>query len=217
MADITIYLGNKNYSSWSLRAWLVLKRTGADFAEEVIPLRQPDSRQQIQRYSPSGKVPALHHEETVVWDSLAIAEFLAETYPQAKLWPKDKEARAMARAACSEMHSGFLDLRRNMPMNLRSHFPGREITPETQADVNRIAAIWRECRKKYGTGGDFLFGGFTIADAFFAPVATRFKTYGIELEETPRSYADMILALPELQNWTEAARNEPWVVEDFEF
>ncbi len=217
MADITLYLGNKNYSSWSLRAWLVLKRTGAEFEEAMIPIRQPDSREQILRYSPSGKVPALHHKGTVVWDSLAIAEFLAETYPKAKLWPKDTHIRAAARAVCCEMHSGFLDLRRSMPMNMRSHFPGREITPETQGDINRITAIWRDCRNKYGGGGDFLFGEFTIADAMFAPVASRFRTYGIELEGTPRAYADAILDLPEIKAWAEAAGNEPWVVPDFEF
>lgn len=217
MADITIYLGNKNYSSWSLRAWLALKRTGAEFEEVVIPLRQTDSREQTLRHSPSGKVPALHHKGTVVWDSLAIGEFLAETYGEAKLWPAAPVKRAAARAMCSEMHSGFLDLRRSMPMNIRSHFPGREITPETQENINRITAIWRECRKKYGSGGDFLFGAFTLADAFFAPVASRFKTYGVELEKTPRAYADTILASPEMQAWTEAARNEPWVVEEFEF
>ena len=159
----------------------------------------------------------MDHKGTVVWDSLAIAEFLAETYPDANLWPADPSQRAAARAVCCEMHSGFMDLRRSMPMNMRSQFPGREITPETQGDINRITAIWRDCRKKYGSGGDFLFGAFTIADAFFAPVASRFKTYGIELEETPRAYTDMILALPEVRAWAEAARNEPWVVEDFEF
>lgn len=217
MADITLYLGNRNYSSWSLRAWLVMKRTGADFAEEVIPLRQPDTRQQILRHSPSGKVPALDYKGTVIWDSLAIAEFLAETYPDAALWPKDPLERAAARAACAEMHSGFMDLRRNMPMNIRSSFPGREITPDTQNDINRITAIWRDCRMKHGQGGDFLFGDFTIADAMFAPVASRFKTYGIEPEETPRAYADTLLNLPEMRAWALAAGDEPWVVPDFEF
>ena len=216
MADITLYLANKNYSSWSLRAWLVMKRTGADFAEEVIPIRQAESRQTILRHSPSGKLPALDHQGMLVWDSLAIAEFLAETYPNAQLWPKDAAARAAARAVSAEMHSGFLDLRRTMPMNVRSHFPGREITPETQADINRISAIWRECRKQHG-GGDFLFGAFSIADAFFAPVASRFKTYGIELEESARAYADTLLNLPEMQDWAEAAGNERWIIDDFEF
>ena len=217
MTDITLYLGNRNYSSWSLRAWLAMKRTGADFAEDVIPLRQPETRQQILRYSPSGKVPALHHKGTVVWDSLAIAEFLAETYPEAKLWPDDPAERAAARAVSNEMHSGFMDLRRNMPMNIRSSFPGREIAPDTQNDINRITAIWRDCRRKHGAGGDFLFGAFTIADAAFVPVASRFKTYGIELEDMPRAYADTLLNLPEMRAWSEAAHNEPWVIPDFEF
>lgn len=217
MAGITIYLGNKNYSSWSLRAWLVLKRTGAEFAEEVIPLRQPDTRERIMRHSPSGKVPALDHQGTAVWDSLAIAEFLAETYPKAQLWPEDPGQRAAARSISNEMHSGFMDLRRSMPMNMRSSFPGREISPETQNDINRVSAIWRACRLQHGAGGDFLFGEFTIADAMFAPVASRFKTYGIELEETPRAYADALLNLPEIKAWAEAAHNEPWVIPDFEF
>ena len=217
MADITLYLGNKNYSSWSLRAWLVLKRTGAAFDETVIPLRQADTREQILRHSPSGKVPVLDFKGTAVWDSLAIAEFLAEAYPKANLWPKDREARARARAVSAEMHSGFPDLRRSMPMNMRSSFPGREITPETQADINRITAIWRDCRSKAGQSGDFLFGEFTIADAMFAPVASRFKTYGIALEKTPGAYAETLLNLPDMKEWSEAAHQEPWVIPDFEF
>jgi len=217
MPDVTIYLGNKNYSSWSLRAWLVLRRTGAAFDELVIPIREKDSRETILRFSPSGKVPALHHKGTVVWDSLAIAEFLAETYPKIRLWPRDAVKRALARSVSSEMHAGFTDLRRTMPMNMRSSFPGREITPEAKADINRITAIWRDCRMKYGDGGDFLFGDFTIADAMFAPVVSRLKTYGVTLEDIPRSYSEAIWSLPDMQTWFDAARNEPWVIPNFEF
>jgi len=217
MADITIYLGNKNYSSWSLRAWLVLRRTGEAFEELVIPIREKDSREAILRYSPSGRVPALHHKGAVIWESLAIAEFLAETYPKLRLWPRDPAKRAPARSICNEMHAGFMDLRRTMPMNMRSSFPGRDITPEARNDINRVTAIWRDCRMKYGEGGDFLFGDFTIADAMFAPVVSRFKTYGVALEDIPRTYAEAIWSLPDMQVWHEAARNEPWIVPEFEF
>jgi len=216
MADITIYLGNKNYSSWSLRAWLMLRRVGQEFDEVVIPLRENETRETILRYSPSGKVPALHHKGVVIWDSLAIGEFLAETYTKAGLWPRDAEKRAHARSISAEMHAGFPDLRRTMPMNMRSSFPGHEITPEAQADINRITAIWRDCRTHFGADGDFLFGDFTIADAMFAPVVSRLKTYGVALDNGPRSYADAVWNLPDFQKWYEAAHNEPWIVPDFE-
>jgi glutathione S-transferase len=217
MADITIYLGNKNYSSWSLRAWLMLRRTGAPFDEMVIPIRRPDSRETILRYSPSGKVPVLHHGDRIVWDSLAIGEYLAETFPEARLWPADAGARAVARSVSAEMHSGFLDMRRAMPMNMRSSFPGREITQAMQADINRIAAIWLECRMQYRAEGPYLFGAFTIADAMFAPVVSRFRTYGVELDETPASYAQSLWSLPDLQEWLAAAQDEPWIIPEFEF
>jgi glutathione S-transferase len=219
MADLTIYLGNKNYSSWSLRAWLALKRVGEPFEEVVIPLRQPDTRETILRYSPSGLVPALKHGARTTWDSLAIAEYLAETFPQAALWPADAESRAVARAVSAEMHAGFAALRRNMPMNLRGSFPGLGLTPEVQQDVNRITAIWRDCRRRFGSGrdGPFLFGAFTIADAMFAPVVGRFRTYGLELDEASRAYASAVWESPEMREWAEAADNEPWIVPEFEF
>jgi glutathione S-transferase len=217
MADITIYLGNKNYSSWSLRAWLMLKRVKQPFDEVVIPLYETDSREAILRHSPSGKVPVLHYKGTVVWDSLAIGEFLAENHTRIRLWPRDPAKRAHARAISAEMHAGFMDLRRSMPMNMRSSFPGREVTPEAHVDINRITAIWRDCRMRFGQDGDFLFGGFTIADAMFAPVVSRFKTYGVALDDTVRAYSDAIWNLPEMQQWYEAARNEPWIIPKFEF
>src|SRR5690348_4595352 len=170
MADLTIYLGNKNYSSWSLRAWLALKRTTVEFDEVVIPLYQPGSRETILKYSPSGRVPALRHGNTTVWESLAICEYLAESFPTFELWPKDPGARALARAVSAEIHAGFQALRGHLPMNLRSSFPGREITPEAQSEINRVMAIWRDCRSRYGEKqGEFLFGNFTIADAMYAP------------------------------------------------
>jgi glutathione S-transferase len=217
MADFTIYIANKNYSSWSLRGWLMLKQTGAAFEEVVIPLDEPNTRANILRHSPSGKVPALQHGAFTVWDSLAIGEYLAELFPQARLWPENRAARAIARAASAEMHSGFAALRSHLPMNVRSSFPNRGVTPEAQADINRIAALWRDCRKRFGDGGDFLFGHFTIADAMYAPVVSRFRTYKIELEEETQRYADAVWALPAMQEWATAARNEPMIIEKYEF
>ena len=218
MADLTIYLGNKNYSSWSLRPWLVLKRTTVDFDEVVVPLYQASTRETILKYSPSGRLPALHHGEVRVWDSLAICEYLADSFPTFTLWPKEPAARALARAVSAEMHSGFAALRQQLPMNVRSSFPGREITTEAQADINRIMAIWRDCRTRLGKdGGDFLFGEFTIADAMYAPVVTRFRTYRIELEREADAYCDAVMALPAMQEWLAAAKNEPMIVEAYEF
>ena len=215
MADLTIYLGNKNYSSWSLRPWLVLKRTTVAFEEVVIPLYQSGSRETVLKYSPSGRVPALRHGDLTVWESLAIC---AETFPNFDLWPKDQAARARARAVSAEMQSSFRALREHMPMNVRSSFPGRGLTPEVQADINRIMSIWRDCRTRYGEGnGEFLFGQFTIPDAMFAPVVTRFRTYKTDLERDAETYCDMIMALPAMQEWIVAAKNEPMIVEAFEF
>ena len=209
MADLMIYLGNKNYSSWSLRPWLVLKRLTVEFDEVVIPLYQPTSRETVQKYSPSGRVPALHHGDVIVWESLAICEYLAESFPTYDLWPKDPAARALARAVSAEMHAGFRALREHLPMNIRSSFPGRGVTPEAQADINRIMSIWRDCRARCGEGqGDFLFGHFTIADAMYAPVVLRFETYAIEIGEVERHYTDSILALPALKEWLAAAEAE---------
>jgi glutathione S-transferase len=219
MADLTIYLGNRNYSSWSLRAWLALKATGAAFEEVVIPLFQPGSRETLLKYSPSGKVPALHHGEIVVWDSLAICGYLTENFPAASLWPADPAAKAMARSISAEMHSGFPALRAQFPMNIRSSFPDREVSPEAQSDINRVMAIWRQCRNRFGehADGDFLFGRFTIADAMYAPVVTRFRTYKFDLEREADAYCDAILALPAMQEWVSAAKNEPMVIDQFEF
>jgi glutathione S-transferase len=152
-----------------------------------------------------------------VWDSLAIGEYLAEIFPDGRLWPEDPRARAMARAVSAEMHSGFSALRSHLPMNMRSSFPNRGVTPEAQADINRITAAWRDCRKRFGEGGAFLFGDLTIADAMYAPVVSRFRTYKIELDEEAQRYGEAVWALPALQEWLAAARNEPMIIEDAEF
>lgn len=217
MADFTIYIANKNYSSWSLRGWLILKHTGAPFVEEVIRLEEAATRATILRHSPSGRLPALHDGKLVIWDSLAIGEYLAERFPDARLWPAAASARAMARSASAEMHSSFAAMRAHLPMNIRSSFPNRGVTPEVLADINRITALWRDCRKRFGEGGDFLFGSFTIADAMYAPVVSRFRTYKIELDDESQRYADAVWALPSMQEWATAARNEPMVIEKYEF
>jgi glutathione S-transferase len=217
MADLTIYIGNKNYSSWSLRAWLVLKESGLAFEEVMIPLYEPASRTTVLRHSPSGRVPALHDGGRVVWESLAICEYLAELCPDKQFWPADRATRAQARSVSAEMHSGFAALRHHMPMNIRSSFPNRGITPEVQADINRITAIWRELRRNAGDGGSFLFGHFTVTDAMFAPVVSRFRTYHVELDETCQAYADAVWALPTFREWQEEASHEPMIIEDSEF
>jgi glutathione S-transferase len=216
MAEFTIYIGNKNYSSWSFRAWLIVKQAGIAFEEVLIPLYEAQSRTEILRHSPSGKLPALQHGAVTVWESLAIGEYLAELVPAAGLWPQSREARAAARAVCHEMHAGFVPLRRHFPMNMRSAFD-REIIPEIQGDIDRITALWRDCRKRFGAGRDFLFGHFTIADAMFAPVVSRFRTFKVPLDAEDEAYAAAMTAWPAYQEWLAAARNEPMVIEQWEF
>ncbi|HZI09324.1 MAG TPA: glutathione S-transferase family protein [Myxococcus sp.] len=206
---LTLVVGSKNYSSWSLRPYLALAHTGQPFQEVVIPLGTPDTTAQILRHSPSGKVPLLKHGELAIWDSLAICEYLAETFPEAKLWPQAKEARAVARAVTAEMHSGFATLRQNMGMNLRARKPGQGRAPGVAEDIARIQALWNDCRGRFGQGGPFLFGAFSIADAFYAPVVTRFVTYGVELDAVSAAYRDAVLALPSFQKWAEAGLQEP--------
>ncbi|BBK30939.1 glutathione S-transferase [Stella humosa] len=217
MADLTIYIGNKNYSSWSLRGWLMVKASGIEFDEVVIALDEPTTRETIVRHSPSGRVPAIRHGDRVVWDTLAIGEYLAEQVPAAGLWPADQGVRAIARAVSSEMHSGFEAMRAHFPMNMRSTFPDRYPTGDAQADINRIAAIWRDCRRRFGGAGEFLFGEFTIADAMFAPVCSRFRTYKIEMDEVGQAYCDAIWNWPAMQEWLQAARKEPMVIPGAEF
>ncbi len=219
MPEFTIILGNKAYSSWSLRGWLLLRRTGAAFEERVIPLFRPGFKATILAHSPSGRVPALVAGELTVWDSLAIAEYLHERYPGAGLWPEDPAARAVARAVTAEMHGGFAALRERLPMDLKRKplAPGEidTSTGELGAEIARIAEIWTDCRNHAPNGGPFLFGAFGAADAFYAPVATRFRTFGVALEGAAAAYRDALLAWPDLVAWTEAAQAEPWVMETF--
>lgn len=216
MSPLTLIIGNKNYSSWSMRPWLLLRQAGIPFDEVRIPLYVPGSEIDLAKWSPSGKVPALHDGEIRVWDSLAICEYLAERFPDKPLWPDDAAARAVARSVSAEMHAGFGALREHMSMNIRARYPGQGRTPDCLADIERILAIWTDCRARFGGGGDFLFGRFGIADAMFAPVVLRFETYGVALEGAARDYADAVLALPALQAWVADAVAETERIEKFE-
>ncbi len=209
----TLVIGDKNYSSWSMRPWLALKQAGIPFAEERVRLRQPDSKAEIFRHSPSGKVPALKTDIGIIHDSLAILEYLAEQHPQARLWPADREARAAARSISAEMHSGFAALRNDMPMDLLSRFPIPPMSEALEANTRRVVAIWMETRARFGGGGALLFGEFTNADAMYAPVATRFRTYGLDLAQfgddgRAAAYVEAIYALPAMAEWAKGAETE---------
>ncbi len=209
----TLVIGDKNYSSWSLRPWIAMKQCGIPFVEERVRLRLPDSKAEIFRHSPSGKVPALKTDVGVIWDSMAIAEYLAEQHPEAKLWPEDRGTRAAARVVSAEMHSSFVALRNDMPMDLASQIPAPALSDALEANIRRVVAIWMDTKRRFGQGGPLLFGDFTNADAMYAPVATRFRTYGLDLarfgdDGTAAAYVDAIYALPAMEEWTEGANAE---------
>ena len=204
LSPFTLVIGSRRFSSWSLRPYLALKAAGASFAEVEIALRQPDTKQRILAWSPSGKVPLLVHGEVKVWDSLAICEYLAELFPAAGLWPADPVARAVARAVSAEMHAGFPALRNACPMDLVEPSPVA-ITPEVAQDAARIRALWNDCRTRFGAGGPFLFGHFTVADAMYAPVVTRFTSYALPQDAVSQAYCEAILALPAMKEWAAKA------------
>ena len=203
-----LVIGNKNYSSWSLRPWIAMKVLNVDFQEVRIPLYGPGAKREILRYSPSGKVPCLVDGATLVWDSLAILEYLAEKHPP--LWPNDPVERAAARSVCAEMHAGFPKLREHMSMNVRKRYPGKGRTPEVLEEIERVVEIWSKCTHP------FLFGAFGAADAMYAPVVLRFRTYEVELPPACRAYADAVLALPAMREWIEAAQRETEVIPQFD-
>jgi glutathione S-transferase len=205
--SLTLHVGSKRYSSWSLRPYLALAHAGASFETRTILFGQPTTRDDIAKVSPTGRVPVLHHDGLVIWDSIAICEYANELFPEARLWPEDRARRARARAISAEMHAGFAALRQHMPMNLDASKPGQGHVPEALADARRVQAIWREALD--ASGGPFLFGAFTIADAMFAPVTTRFTTYGVPLDAPCRAYVDAIAALPAMQRWRADAEREP--------
>jgi len=216
MSARTLYLGNKNYSSWSLRPWLALRHAGVPFDEVIIPLDQPDTDGRIRAASPAGRVPILHDGELVIWDSLAICEYAAELAPAAGLWPDDRAERARARAVSCEMHSGFAALRTALNMNIRRPPTVVPRDAAVEADIARIVALWTECRRRSQGAGDFLFGRFTIADAMFAPVVTRFRSYAVPIEGPAAAYAEAMWRLPLLKEWVAAAVAEPLRIEKYE-
>lgn len=203
-ANMTLVIGTKRFSSWSLRPWLAAKMAGAEFDEVLIALRQPETKAEILKHSPSGKVPCLIHGGLAVWDSLAICEYLAELHPT--LWPEGREARAVARSVSAEMHSGFPNLRNVCSMDIGAVTPLAEVPPEVQAEVDRIQALWNDYRARFGAkaGGPFLFGRFSIADAMYAPVVSRFTTFAIKLDPVSQAYCDAIWSLPAMQEWKQA-------------
>jgi glutathione S-transferase len=213
---LTLVIGNKNYSSWSFRPWIAMKVAGIVFDEVVISLNAPDFKSRLLQISGTGKVPTLVDDDTHVWESLAILEYLAEKFPAARLWPADPVARAHARVISSEMHAGFLPLRRACPMNMWRPVKRRELSAEAQADVRRIQAIWSDCRCRFGAGRPFLFGGFGAADAMYAPVVSRFHTYDVAVDPVSRAYMDAVMALPAWTEWKAAAVTEPWVLPEDE-
>ena len=211
-----LLIGNKNYSSWSLRPWFLLRQAGVPFEEELVDFNADDFKARVARYSPAGKVPVLVDGALVVWDSLAIAEYVAEKFPEKGLWPHGTEARAVARSVCAEMHSGFQEMRSRLTMNCQVRFANVLLDKKTRRDVARIIDIWRDCRQRFGADGPFLFGRFSVADAFFAPVTIRFTAYGVDLPAVAQQYVATIQALPALQEWIAAARTETSFVEDDE-
>ena len=212
---LKIVIGNQKYSSWSMRPWLALKETGAPFEEVLVGLDLPDTAQQIRKYSPSGRVAALIDGETTVWDSMAICEYLNEKFPQAQLWPRDSKQRALARSVSAEMHSGFANLRTDCSMKILKTFPVAPLRPETRAEVDRIVEIWTDCLQK--SGGPYLFGGKPcIADAMYAPVVSRFRSYSIPVSGAAKGYCETVWVWPAVQKWVEDAKAETLRVKRYE-
>ena len=211
-----LVIGNKNYSSWSLRAWLVLREAGIEFEEIRIPLDTDTTAGEIARYSPAGCVPVLLVDDEVIWDTLAIAETVADRWPEHGLWPEDPARRAHARAVSAEMHAGFVALREAMPMNCRAMGRKVSLPDDVAADIDRVFAIWSDCHHRYGDEGDWLFGSFTIADAMYAPVVLRFRTYGINLPESASVYPKRLLESQAIQEWLLESESETEVISEEE-
>lgn len=209
-----LLIGNKCYSSWSLRAWLLMRARGIDFAETLLPLDEPGFKAAIESAAPGsgGTVPTLVDDGLAVWETLAIVEYLHDRFPEAGIWPRDATARAHARAASSEMHAGFTALRGACPMNLGKRFPARDRGPGVARDVERITTLWRQARARFGGEGPFLYGAFSAADAMYAPVVTRLDTYGIAVDPASQDYMRAVLGLPAYREWLAAALDEPWIV-----
>jgi glutathione S-transferase len=213
---LKLVIGNKNYSSWSMRPWMAMKLAGIAFDEQVISLDDAQFKPALSKLTPAGKVPVLIDGDRHIWESLAIIEYVAEKFPGAKVWPADAAARAHARVLCAEMHAGFAPLRRNCPMNMARPPKKRQFPPEVHGDVmrdvKRIEEMWADCRARFGNGGPFLFGAACAADAMYAPVVSRFHTYEIEIGEAARAYMQAVVALPAWSEWERAASQEPWIL-----
>jgi glutathione S-transferase len=214
-----LIIGNRAYSSWSMRGWLAAKQSGEEFEEYVVPMFDADweKRREGDEFAPSlGKVPILWDGEIVVWDSLAIIEFLADRHGSALYWPEDEGARGMARSMAAEMHSGFAALRRELPMNVRKSFPPAELSEEVRSDIDRILQLWAQARARWGGVGDFLFGDWSAADIMYAPVVTRFITYGVPVPNFAGVYMKAVLSQPHVAEWIDKAQDEPWVIDQWE-
>jgi glutathione S-transferase len=211
-----LVIGNKNYSSWSLRPWIAMKQMGLTFEEVVIPMNLPDTRQRMLEHSPTGLVPTLIDGDVTVFETIAILEYLNDKHPEAGLWPKDIAVRAHARAISAEMHAGFAALRRDCPMNIRRAVKPHLPSPEGQRDAARVDALWSDARARFGGAGPFLFGAFTAADAMYAPVVNRFHAYALPRSPASQAYMDAMMALPAWRAWEAASRAEPWVIEKSE-
>src|SRR5882672_7999277 len=213
---LRLVIGNKNYSSWSMRPWVLLRQAGIPFEEVMLKFGDDGKPKGIEAHSPTGKVPVLKIDGEPVWDTLAICETVAEMFPEKQLWPADPAARRMARSACAEMHSGFQALRGSMNVNIRSRYPDKGRNPESLRDIERVVTIWTQCRRRFGSEGEMLFGRFSIADAFYAPVVTRFQTYVVPLPPVAQAYCEAVKGLPAMREWIEAALRETEIVAEDE-
>ncbi|HEX2802643.1 MAG TPA: glutathione S-transferase family protein [Sphingomicrobium sp.] len=214
-----VIIGNRAYSSWSMRGWLACRQSGEEFEELVVPLYDDewDRRRDGSEFGPSrGKVPILWDGDCVVWDSLAIIEFLADRAGREKFWPDNEHARGMARSMAAEMHSSFLNLRRELPMNVRRTYPPAELSDEVRDEINRILQLWAQARARFGGTGEFLFGNWCAADIMYAPVVTRFITYGVQVPPFAAAYMKSVLSHPHVNDWIDKAQDEPWVIEEYE-
>jgi glutathione S-transferase len=211
-----LIIGNKNYSSWSLRPWIAMKQIGLDFEEILIPMVMPGTKAEMLKYAPTGLVPVLIDGDATLFETIAILEHLNDRFPDARLWPKDIAVRAHARSIAAEMHGGFAALRRDCPMNIRRPVKKHIVSPEAAQHAERIDALWSDARARYGKGGPFLFGHFTNADAMYAPVINRFHVYDVPRSKISQAYMNTMMELPAWQEWDRASRTESWVIESSE-
>ncbi|ACB95303.1 glutathione S-transferase family protein [Beijerinckia indica] len=214
--SLTLVIANKAYSSWSFRPWIVMRHFEIAFKEITIPMAQETTRTDMLRYAPTGKCPSLHDGDITIWDSLAIIEYLAESFPEKAIWPRDKAARAQARSLSAEMHSGFVNLRSLLPMNMRRPPAKRALTPEAAADLERLESAFATAQQAFGQGGPFLMGAFSAVDAMFAPVVNRLHVYDVAVSAPTKAYMEAVMALPAWRDWETDARAESWIIDKYE-